>query len=138
MNLGHILFADDDVLAQWTLTEALNQAGFQVTGVCRASDAICALRSVSNFDLLLTDVALPGDISGVELADYWRLAHPGRPVVYATSQPRSEIGRLEDGEHFIRKPCAGDALLRVVEEALGDALLYTVPKISCRRPAWVH
>ena len=137
MNLGHILFVDDDALAQWTLTDALSDAGFQVTSVCRANDAMHLLNSSNRFDLLLTDVLLPDDFSGVELADYWRRVRPGHPVVYATSLPKSALGSLKDGEHLIEKPCLGEDVVRVVQGALDEAILQDKLAYT-RRPNWVH
>ncbi len=133
-----ILFVDDDVLAQWTLTETLHQAGFVVTSVCRAADALQLLQSSADFDILLTDVALPDSVSGVELADSWRRVYPKRPVIYLTYLPRAAVGSLEEGEAFIQKPCFGDALLEVIDEVLDEGVLHVFDKPTARRSALVH
>ena len=64
MDRGHILFVDDDVLTQWSLTEVLDQAGYSVTSACRAEEAIRLIGSGGGFDVLLTDVALPDQMTG--------------------------------------------------------------------------
>lgn len=131
-----ILYVDDDVLAQWTLTDALQGAGFTVTSVCRAADALQLLQS-ADFDILLTEVALPDCVSGVELADSWRRAYPKRPVVYLTYLPRAVVGSLEEGEAFIQKPCRGDDLLEIINEVLDETVLHVFDKPN-RRSALVH
>ena len=123
MDQIRVLYVDDDVLAQWTLTDALHEAGFMVTRVCRAAEALQLLQSSADFDILLTDVALPDCMSGVELSDSWRRAYPNRPVVYVTHLPRAVIGTLEEGEAFIQKPCLGDDLIEIINEVLDEATL---------------
>lgn len=138
MDYGRVLFVDDDVLAQWILSEVLDQAGFSVTSVCRAEEAMRLIGSSTDFDVLLIDVVLPDGMTGVDVADFWRLVNPGRPVVYATNLPRSLVGSLGADEAYLQKPCNGSDLLRVLDVALEDAQLHARQSMSARRPVWVH
>lgn len=122
MGETHVLFVDDEVLSQWTLSETLTQAGFKVTSVCRAADAVRLLRSSASFGVLLTDIALPDDLSGVELAEHWRHVNPGRPVIYVTHLPPEIIGELEEDETLVQKPCRGRDVLLAVMLALNKGL----------------
>jgi DNA-binding NtrC family response regulator len=63
----HILIVDDEPLIRETLTEYLNQEGFEVTA-CGSGEQALSLASARRFDVALCDVQLPG-IDGIEVLD---------------------------------------------------------------------
>ena len=134
----HILFADDDVLTQWIMTDVLTQAGFTVVSACRVSEAVRLLEDLPDFDLLLAAVDLPDDRDGVELGEHWRNACPGRPVIYTGPQRSPAITMLQHHEHFIEKPMSAAKLLRLIDWALENE--YFRPSLSAvsRRSQHVH
>ncbi len=134
----HILFADDDVLTQWIMTDVLTQAGFAVTNACRGTEAIDLLDDSAAFDLLLTDIDLPENSNGQDLADHWRSALPRRPVIYTGSIASRMPWRLEWHEHFIAKPVGAAMLLRLVDWALEDASFRPMASANSRRGLHVH
>ncbi|ROP99905.1 signal transduction histidine kinase [Stella humosa] len=94
-------------------------------GVTVASDAEAALRQMAGarFDLLLTDVVLPGAMNGRELADEIRRRQPGLPVLYTSGYTENAIvhhGRLDPGVRLLRKPFRHADLARMVRIALAD------------------
>ena len=134
-----ILLVDDDVLTQWVMTDVLTQAGFAVVNACRESEAIDLLdASAAEFDLLLTDIDLPGSIPGRSLADHWRTMQPGRPVIYTGIQRGSVIRLLEQHEFFIAKPLDAPSLLRLIDWALEDTGLRPILPAIMRRHQHVH
>ncbi|WP_254682182.1 response regulator [Phaeobacter inhibens] len=58
--------------------------GYQVLSVGSAQQALELLQDSNPFDLLLTDVVMPGSIGGFELANRIRQVHPGMPVIYTS------------------------------------------------------
>ena len=133
----HILFADDDVLTQWTMTEVLTQAGFVVTSACRGVEASQLLDRTPDFDLLLTDVDLPDNVNGHALADLWQSISPGRPVIYTGIKRGPVVRMLDHHEYFLEKPFNAAKLLHLVEWALEDASFR--PFIAtCARREHVH
>ena len=125
MRRPSILFADDDVLTQWVMTEVLSQSGYTVTSVCRCEDAIQLLQGVAGFDLLLADLDLPGALGGSSLVVQWREASPGRAAIL-TSALASPLRSLGRHEHFLRRPFSAARLLEVVEFAMEEALFQPV------------
>jgi CheY-like chemotaxis protein len=91
--------------------------------VIEAADAVGALAAAAGreFDLLLTDVILPG-MNGRELADKLRAGRPAMQVLFMTGYSRNAIvhqGRLDPGVHMLQKPVTAAELVRKMRELLG-------------------
>lgn len=82
--MAHILYLDDERPLVFLLTHMLESLGHSVAGHTQASDALAAFsREPQAFDLVLTDLALPGT-SGVEFARQVLAIRPDVPVALAT------------------------------------------------------
>jgi CheY-like chemotaxis protein len=71
--------------------------------------------------LLFTDVALPGGMTGRQLAEEAERRHPGLKVLYTTGYARNAIvhqGRLHPGVELIVKPFSGAALAGKIRHLL--------------------
>jgi PAS domain S-box-containing protein len=79
-----ILLVDDDPLVVAGTTGMLEELGHDVTTVATSGDeALAVLRRDSDFDLLLTDLRMPG-MSGVQLAVQVRTLYPALPILMAS------------------------------------------------------
>lgn len=134
----HILFADDDVLTQWIMTDALTEAGFAVTNACRGMEATALLDGAADFDLLLADVDLPDNMNGHALGDLWLATLPGRPLIYTGKSCGPVVRMLGHHEHFLEKPFDIATLLHLVEWALEDASFRPFVPAYARRGQHVH
>lgn len=119
-----ILVVEDDSDVREYVLETLRELNYVVMG---AGDAEQALAIVAedrfDFDLLLTDVVLPGK-TGRELADQIRSQRPNVAVLFMTGYSRNAIvhhGRLDPGVDLLQKPVTQEALALRVREML-DAL----------------
>ncbi len=81
---SRILLVEDEALIRELMAETLSAAGFDVTATCTGDEAAILLADQDRFDLLLTDVTMPGAIDGVGLAIHAREVHPGLPVVFVS------------------------------------------------------
>ena len=96
-------------------TDMLERLGCSVAGVGSGEAALDLLGQEQEFDLLLTDVGLPG-MSGEELAAKVREKYPSLPVVIASGYGRS--GTQADRLHFISKPYSSIDLQQALDHAV--------------------
>jgi two-component system, NtrC family, nitrogen regulation response regulator NtrX len=116
---AHLLLVDDDPNTLASLSRAFRLAGHEATVCDNAGRALELLRTES-FDLILSDVVMPGK-SGLELLEDLKKAGVRTPIVLISGQANIEmavratkLGALD----FLEKPLSTDKLLVTVENAL--------------------
>ena len=113
--MTRILLVEDELLVRELAFEDLSDEGFEVSAAGTGEDALALLREDGGFDLLLTDIRLPGAIDGWRLAEEGKRLIPGLKVIYATGLADDE-GRLGSEDRFLKKPYRKETMLRHVEE----------------------
>ena len=99
-------------------TGTLVSLGYSVTGVDNATEALRTLETDGPFDLVFTDVVMPGPIDGRALASEIRVRHPTLPVVLATGY--ADINGI--GATSRLSPLAKPYSRRQLAEALREAI----------------
>nr|WP_295836554.1 PAS domain-containing protein [uncultured Azospirillum sp.] len=115
---GHVLVVEDDPIVALTVATALEDAGFTITRTATADEALPLLEA-GGFDLLFSDVVMPGTLSGVDLARTAQRLRPDLPVVLATGY--SEDVARATGVMVLPKPYRIDRLVEVLDTLLTDA-----------------
>lgn len=77
-----LLLAEDEQEVRETLVTILERAGYQVTATASGDDAFATFAADPRFDLLLTDIVMPGKLQGTNLAKELRLQWPHLPVIF--------------------------------------------------------
>jgi CheY-like chemotaxis protein len=99
----------------------LETGGFRVLSAGSGEEALqVAASHGGTFDLLLTDVVMPG-MNGRVLAEQLLPRQPGMRVLYMSGYTDSFIaghGVLEPGTHLLHKPFTDEVLIRKVREVL--------------------
>jgi CheY-like chemotaxis protein len=109
-NRGQILLVEDDKEVSALTRELLNALGFSVLHVASLDAALGALANARNIDVVLSDIMMPGGVSGVHLAREIRRRHPELRVVLTTGYVEAAAD-LSDGEFdLLLKPCTAEAL----------------------------
>lgn len=111
-----VLLVEDEVVLRMSTTDMLERLGCSVSGVGSGEAALDLLANDGGYDLLLTDVGLPG-ISGEELAAKVREQYPSLPVVIASGYGRP--GVQAEGSQFISKPYSSVDLQQALDHAVG-------------------
>ena len=109
-----VLLVEDEVVLRMSTTDMLERLGCFVAGVGSGEQALELLSRGGAFDLLLTDLGLPG-MSGEELAAEVRRQFPDLPVVIASGYGRP--GSQSDGLQFIAKPYSSIDLQQALDHA---------------------
>jgi PAS domain S-box-containing protein len=116
-----ILLAEDSEALRKLAQSNLESAGFRVLSAQSGEEALeIATRHASTFDLLLTDVVMPG-MNGRVLAEQLLPRQPGMKVLYMSGYTDSFIaghGVLEPGTYLLHKPFTEEVLIRKVREVL--------------------
>ncbi len=119
----HILFVEDEDSVRTFAVRALKKKGYDVTGCNSAENALEQLEKNTNYDLLITDMVMPGK-TGAELAAIVKEKIPSIKVILASGYSE-EIARreLSDSENFefMAKPFSlGDLTAKVFDVLNND------------------
>jgi signal transduction histidine kinase/CheY-like chemotaxis protein len=116
-----ILVVEDDVSVRQTAVDMLRQLGYQVSTAESGKQAMAVLQNGARFDLLFTDVVMPGYIGSRELAREAQALLPGIRVLYTSGYTENAVihhGRLDPGVHLLSKPYGIEELARKVRLVL--------------------
>jgi CheY-like chemotaxis protein len=117
-----ILVVEDDPDVREIPVAILRNQGYEVVEAADGMQAIDHLKAGPRFDLLFTDVVLPGGMNGAEVAREVQRLQPDIKVVYTTGYAEHALARngdLEPGMTLITKPYSRAELLETVRTALG-------------------
>lgn len=115
-----ILLLDDDLELLNALGKFLTKQGFAVTRMNSPVDAAEFIGGPSHFDLVITDLRMPG-INGFTMLSALRQTHPRIPVIVLTAfaSPGTRAEALKRGaKACLEKPVDTKALLETIGEAL--------------------
>jgi len=119
-----VLVVEDEDSVRHLVTRILSTAGYLVLAADSGGQVDAILDQGEAPDLLLTDVLLPGRMSGRDVADELRRRHPGLPVIFMSGYARDIVahdGRLDEGVEFLQKPFSPEELLARVRASLDAA-----------------
>ncbi|MEA2859381.1 MAG: hypothetical protein QOC72_1420 [Methylobacteriaceae bacterium] len=119
-----VLLVEDDADVRRFTADALTELGHRVKALDNAQSALACLADGEDFDLLLTDVVMPG-MDGRRLADEALRRKPGLKVLFMTGYTPNAIihnGVLDPGTHLLSKPFAVAQLAEKVRIVLGNGV----------------
>ncbi|WP_293452538.1 ATP-binding protein [Phenylobacterium sp.] len=114
-----VLLVEDDPQVAELAQAMLEELGHSVRPVGGASDALAILRTGAEVDLLLTDLIMPGDRSGVDLAREAVSLRPDLPVILSSGYTGETLSAAEGAPWpLLRKPYGADQLAHVIAGVL--------------------
>jgi signal transduction histidine kinase len=119
-----VLVVEDDPAVLAMAVETLEGLGYQVTTADSAAAALKRLKGRKGFDLLFSDVVMPGGVNGVQLAHLALQERPGLKVLLTSGYVGDEAASWANEFPMIDKPYLGPALaakIRAVLEAEAPA-----------------
>lgn len=112
-----ILVVEDDDAVAGVVSEMLRQMGCKPFRVPNAQAALGAVDHDCAFDLVFSDIIMPGTMNGVELAQEIHRRYPKTPIVLTTGY--SGAADVDARFPIIRKPYQIEELEQVVLSAIG-------------------
>lgn len=106
---GMVLVVDDEPPVRMLISELLTDLGYAVKLAWDGPSALRIMKSLPQVDLLVTDVGMPGDMNGRQLADAARERRPGLKVLFITGYADTILsgkGMLGTGMEVMTKPFA--------------------------------
>jgi CheY-like chemotaxis protein len=126
-----ILVVEDDPLVRGSVTLQLQSLGYRTLTAASAAEALAVVDAGAPFELLFTDVIMPGGMNGRQLAE--EIAKRGSPlkVLFTSGYTENAIihhGRLDPGVHLLAKPYRKSELAAMVRRAIGGAETFASPR----------
>jgi CheY-like chemotaxis protein len=104
------LVVEDEWLVREEIADALRADGWSVLEAGSGESALAFLRTGQHIDLVITDIQLAGPLTGWDVAEEFRGARPGIPIIYASGNSRENVRKVE-GSVFLGKPYCTSELL---------------------------
>src|ERR1700755_2069708 len=82
-----VLIVEDEVLIRMMAVDAFLEAGFEVHEADHAAAALLAHGAAPQVHILFTDVNMPGDLNGIDLAEQLKAEFPALHVIITSALP---------------------------------------------------
>jgi CheY-like chemotaxis protein len=118
-----VLLVEDDDAVRMLVSDVLRDLGYRTFEAIDARSALQVVEGDEPLDLMVSDVGLPGGMSGRQLAEVARRSRPGLKVLFVTGYAEGATirgGFLDDGMDMIAKPFAIDDLARKIRTVIQD------------------
>ena len=118
-----VLVVDDEAAIRMLVAELLDELGYAVLEAADGAGGLKALQSGAAIDLLVTDVGLPGGVTGRQLADAARALRPALRVLFITGYAAGTPLLSDDsgpGARVLTKPFTLDELAAQIGELIAD------------------
>ena len=116
-----ILLVEDDSMVRTSVTTQLKSLGYDVISAANADAALRLVDDGVEFDLLFTDVIMPGAMDGPQLAKEVARRRPETRVLFTSGYTETAMihhGRLDPGVLLLQKPYRRADLARALRQAL--------------------
>lgn len=117
---GSILLVEDNTIARRNIAVFLERAGYQVTQAGTGEDALGLVETVNNYDVVISDLRMPGMVTGLDVLAYQRQVSPHSHSILMTAFGSGQVKNqtTELGARYIEKPINLDALLIEIKTLL--------------------
>jgi CheY-like chemotaxis protein len=106
-----VLIVEDEPLLRQLAVEVVEDSGFAVLEAADAEKAVALLETRSDIAVLFTDINMPGDMNGLELAHAVRHRWPLIRIILTSGQVRLQQSDLPSNSAFLSKPYRGAAVV---------------------------
>ena len=109
-----ILIVEDEDLLRLHAADLLEEAGFEVLEAADADAALALIGSRPDIRILFTDIGLPGELDGIELAQTVHERWPHVLLLVTSGKQRPSESEIADNGRFLAKPYTRDDVIREI------------------------
>lgn len=116
---GSVMIIEDEAIIAMDLETVVADMGHRVTGIARTRDEATALAKADKPDLILSDIQLADNSSGIDAVNDILVDHGGIPVIFITAFPeRLLTGERKEPAFLISKPYSENQVRSAVSQAM--------------------
>lgn len=123
-----ILLVEDEQLVRKIISTALQDFGFSVEEADSGDAAWEKIERGCKFELLITDVRMPGDLDGLDLASRVRVARPRSPVIIMSAYCGARNPSSFGFDNFLPKPFTQQQLAQLIQSVLPADAAFRPPQ----------
>jgi CheY-like chemotaxis protein len=123
MGETRVLLVDDDEVVRATLTGALAQSGFKVTTASNVPEALKQISGPETYDVLLSDLHMPGAGDGLTVVSAMRHANPKAATLLLSAFPEMNAAVqaiLRQTDEILVKPMDLTSLVQVIKQRVAS------------------
>jgi len=108
------LVVEDECFIRMNAAEIVQDDGLEVLEAANAAEALEVLRTHPEVAVLFTDIDMPGDMTGLDLADRVHRQCPGIQLLVTSGRARPKAADIADDGVFLAKPYSADDLTSAI------------------------
>jgi CheY-like chemotaxis protein len=113
-----VLLVEDEALTRIVTADAISEKGVMVWEASDADEALRLLDRKPHIGVLFTDVSMPGEVDGLELARRVHEARPEVELIVTSGAIKVDDEDLPDNGTFVQKPYRPEQIAQLVTEKL--------------------
>jgi signal transduction histidine kinase/ActR/RegA family two-component response regulator len=117
---GRVMLVEDEDSVADVVTQMMRELGYDVRRTASAAAALRMIEADPAFDLVFSDMVMPGRMNGVELAREIAQRRPDLPVLLTTGFSEAATAAREHGYRLLAKPYRMEALAEALNEVRRD------------------
>ncbi len=114
---GRILIVEDDDGVRSIVQAMLEEIGYDFAEAASGAEALSILETDDRFDLVFSDIIMPGGMTGVDLAKAIAERHPHIPVLLTSGYPREAV-KADESIRVLSKPYQQEQLAQELGQAI--------------------
>lgn len=118
--MPRVLYVEDDALLRMVTTIALEDAGYAVVEAHDGHQARQLLDEEGGFDFVISDISMPGGMSGVEVARAAQAVRPGCRTILVSGYATAQLPPLPESVVYLGKPFRVQQLIDTLAGATGS------------------
>lgn len=116
-----ILIVEDDPSIRAVVIDFLNISGYKTIGAVDGDNALKVISKTDNIDLLISDIMMPGSLSGIELVSQYLAEDPSRKAILMTGYSGDQVvntAKIPENVIVLRKPFHKNKLFEAIQSTL--------------------